>query len=128
MGAREAGKKPDQMTIHAELFVYVGEQPEAEAVAKLWRFLPKAWTDFVNVSDPREIDRRAQQEVPLDDVLRMWTVGSDPQVHIAKLQELIDGGVTHIYVHAGNQYQMRAIQFYRDEVLHKVRGERSRAA
>ena len=44
-----------------------------------------------------------------------------------KLQELIDGGVTHIYVHAGNQDQRGAIEFYRDQVLPKVRGERSRS-
>lgn len=126
-GAQESGKTLDAMSIHAELFVYVGAQQEAERIAQLWRFLPKAWTDFVNVHDPREIDRRAQEEIPLDQVLNMWTVSSDPQVHRAKLQELIDGGVTHIYVHAGNQDQMRAIQFYRDEVLPQVSHERARA-
>jgi TAT-translocated FGD2 family F420-dependent dehydrogenase len=127
-GAREAGKNPDNIPIHAELFVYVGEQQEAQNVAKQWRFLPKAWSDYVNVPDPREIDRRAQQEVPIEDVLSMWTVSSDPEAHVSKLQELIDGGVTDIYVHAGNEDQMKAIQFYRDEVLPKVRGERSRVA
>lgn len=127
-GARESGRNPDEMPIHAELFVYVGEQAEAEQVATLWRFLPKAWTDYVNVPDPREIDQRAQQEVPLKDVLQMWTVSPDPQKHVEKLQELIDGGVTHIYVHAGNHDQMQAIKFYRDQVLPKVRGERSRVA
>jgi len=126
-GAREAGKSPDKLPIHAELFVYVGTEQEAEPVAKLWRFLPKAWSDYVNVPDPREIDRRAQQEVPIADVLQMWTVSPDPQAHAQKLQELIDGGVTHIYVHAGNQDQPRAIQFYRDEVLPLVRGERARS-
>jgi TAT-translocated FGD2 family F420-dependent dehydrogenase len=126
-GAREAGKNAGSMPIHAELFVYVGDQAQAKDVAKRWRFLPKAWSDYVNVPDPREIDRRAQQEVPLDEVLQMWVVSPDPQAHIAKLNELIDGGVTHIYVHAGNDDQRQAIEFYRDEVLPKVRGERSRA-
>lgn len=126
-GARAAGKSSDQLPVHAELFVYVGSKQAAEPVARMWRFLPKAWTDYVDLPDPREIDRRAQAEVPLDDVLTMWTVSPDPQEHIAKLQELIEGGVTHIYVHAGNQDQQRAVQFYRDQVLPAVRGERARA-
>lgn len=57
----------------------------------------------------------------------MWTVSPDPQAHMAKLQKLIEGGVTHIYVHAGNDEQQRAIQFYSQEVLPKLRGERSRS-
>jgi coenzyme F420-dependent glucose-6-phosphate dehydrogenase len=56
----------------------------------------------------------------------MWTVSSDPQAHIQKLQELINGGVTHIYVHAGSHDQQQAINFYHNEVLPKVRGERAR--
>jgi TAT-translocated FGD2 family F420-dependent dehydrogenase len=126
-GASEAGRDGKAMPVHAEIFVYVGTEQEAEPVAKQWRFLPKAWSDYVDIADPRQIDRRAQQEVPLQDVLKMWTVSPDPEQHIKKLQELIAGGVTHIYVHAGNQDQPRAIQFYRDQVLPKVRGERSRA-
>lgn len=126
-GAREAGRDAAALPIHAELFVYVGTEQEAEPVARQWRFLPKAWSDYVNVPDPRAIDRRAQQEVPIKDVLQMWTVSPDPAVHVQKLQELISGGVTHIYVHAGNQDQARAISFYRDEVLPKVRGERARS-
>jgi TAT-translocated FGD2 family F420-dependent dehydrogenase len=127
-GARAAGKRPEELPIHAELFVYVGTRQEAEPIARQWRFLPRAWSDYVNVVDPREIDRRAQAEVPLDDVLAMWTVSPDPAAHVARLQELVDGGVTHIYVHAGNADQQRAIAFYRDEVLPKVRGERARSA
>lgn len=126
-GAREAGKTPDDLPIHAELFVYVGEPQEAEDVAKRWRFLPKAWSEYVDVADPRTIDRRAQAEVPLDDVMKMWTISPDPEQHIRKLQHLIDGGVTHIYVHAGNDDQLRAVQFYRDEVLPAVRSQQSRA-
>lgn len=125
--AREAGRDPAAMPIHAELFVYVGSEQEAEPVARKWRFLPKAWSDFVDVPDPREIDRRAQQEVPIKDVLQMWTVSPDPAAHVQKLEELITGGVTHIYVHAGNEDQLAAIRFYRDEVLPKLRGGRDRA-
>jgi F420-dependent hydroxymycolic acid dehydrogenase len=126
-GAHEAGRDPQTLSIHAELFVYVGTTQEAEPVARKWRFLPKAWSEFVDVPDPRVIDRRAQQEVPLADVLQMWTVSPDPEPHIQKLEELIAGGVTHIYVHAGNENQIQTIQFYRDHVLPQGRGERARA-
>jgi F420-dependent hydroxymycolic acid dehydrogenase len=124
-GMRKAKREPANFSIHAELFVYVGDKQQAEPVAKKWRFLPKAWTDYVDVPDPREIDRRAQKEVPLDDVLKMMVVSPDPAQHVAKLQELIAGGVTHIYVHAGNEDQHHALNFYRDNVLPQVRRERA---
>ncbi len=58
-GAREAGKDPAAMTKHAEQFVIVGGEAERDAAARLWRFLPKAWTDYVNDPDPRDIEKGA---------------------------------------------------------------------
>lgn len=125
-GARAAGKDPSTMPLLAEHFVVVGDRAEAEKAATIWRFLPKAWDPYVNVSDPREIERRAEQDVSLDEVMGMWTVSEDPDAHAQALHKLIDGGVTQIYVHAGNFDQIKAIEFYRTEVLPRVKGERTR--
>jgi alkanesulfonate monooxygenase SsuD/methylene tetrahydromethanopterin reductase-like flavin-dependent oxidoreductase (luciferase family) len=40
-GAR-GRQESENMPIHAELFVYVGDESQAQDVTKPWRFLPKA--------------------------------------------------------------------------------------
>lgn len=120
-GAREAGKDPATMPVIAELFMFVGEEAQAKEYAELWRFLPKAWESYVENPDPRDIERRARQEVPMEDVLEKMKVGSDPQVHIKALQELIDGGVSTIFVHSAQPDQEQAMQFYSKEVLPRLK-------
>lgn len=120
-GARESGKDPATMPVLAEFFMFVGEEEAATKYAELWRFLPKAWETYVEDPDPRDIERRARQEVPIEDVLKKWKIGSDPQVHIGALQKLIDGGVSTIFVHSAQPDQERAIEFYSKEVLPKLR-------
>lgn len=123
-GARAAGKNPLTMPILAEHFVVVGGEREAEPAAKLWRFIPKAWTDYVDNPDPRDIQRRAEADVPLKEVTKNWVVSDDPDEHAAAIQKLLDGGVTHVFVHAGNVDQRNAINFYGREVLPRLRGQR----
>ena len=120
-GAREAGKDPSTMPIGVELFVHVGDEQDARKYVDLWRFTPKAWTKYVNNPDPRDIERQAKQEIPIEEALKSWKIGSDPQVHVAALQQLIDGGVTIIFVHSAQPDQERIIEFYAREVLPKLR-------
>jgi TAT-translocated FGD2 family F420-dependent dehydrogenase len=120
-GARAAGKEGKTMPILAEHWVVVGDKQEAEKWAPLWQFNPKAWESYVNDPDPRDIQRRAQQEVPIDKVVSKWTVGTDPQVHIDALQKLVDGGVTQIVVHSAQDDQQQVIDFYSRQVLPRVR-------
>lgn len=119
-GAREAGKNPETMPILAEHFVVGGEVEKIEA-ASCWRFIPAAWQEFVENPDPRSILQHAGREIPDDKAAENWTVSEDPDAHITALQQLIDGGVTQIYVHSGQNDQHRAIQFYAKEVLPRVR-------
>jgi alkanesulfonate monooxygenase SsuD/methylene tetrahydromethanopterin reductase-like flavin-dependent oxidoreductase (luciferase family) len=118
-GARAAGKQPASMPILVEHFVVVGNRQEAERCAPLWRFLPGA-TRYLGDPDPRSIQRRAEQEVPLEQVCSTWVVSEDPQVHLEALQKLIDGGVTHIFVHSPQQDQARVIAFYGEQVLPRL--------
>jgi F420-dependent hydroxymycolic acid dehydrogenase len=120
-GARAAGKDAATMPILVEQWVVVGDKQEAEKWAPLWQYHPKSWESFVNDPDPRDIQRRAQQEVPIEQVVSKWTVGTDPQVHIDALQKLIDGGVTYIVVHSAQEDQQHVIDFYSREVLPRVR-------
>jgi len=119
-GARSAGKNTANLAIVAEQMVIVGDESVAQQYVPLWRFMPKAWDLYVDNPDPRDIQRRAEQDVPLEEVYGSWPVSEDPQVHVAALQKLIDGGVTHIFVHSCQPDQRRVIEFYGQDVLPKL--------
>ena len=98
--ARAAGKDPKNMPIIAEAWVIVGNEDEARKYAPLWRFSARATNDFTNNPDPRDIQRRAERDVPLEEVYSGWTVSEDPNAHIEALQKLIAGGLTTLFVHS----------------------------
>ncbi len=99
-GARTAGKDPATLAIVAEHMVIVGDESTAQEYVPLWRFMPKSWDLYVDDPDPRDIQRRAEQDMPLKEVYGSWPVSEDPKVHVDALQKLIDGGLTHIFVHS----------------------------
>lgn len=120
-GARAAGKDPAKMPVLLEAFVTVGGQNEAKKAAELWRFLPKAFKTYFNVRDPQEIQREAEREIKLEDLIADWAVGTDPNIHIKKVQELFDSGAWIVNIHSGQAEQKKVIEFYGREVLPKVR-------
>ena len=118
--ARDAGKDPAKMPVLIEQFVVVGDKDEAKKWAELWRFLPKGFDGLYDLHDPAEIQRRAEREIPLDDVIAEWTVGSDPGQHAEAIDTLFESGATIVNVHAGQNDQKKAIGFYGSEVLPRV--------
>lgn len=118
---KEAGKDLAQTPVFLEQFVCVGNKAEAQKSAELWRFLPKAWKPYFNVRDPQEIQRRAEAEVSLDEVLKDMTVGTDPELHVQKLHEAFQGGATEVHIHSGQANQRKVIEFYGKEVLPRLR-------
>ncbi len=118
-GARSAGKDPATMPVMIEHYAVVGDAAEAKQAAELWRFGPKAWKGLYNVLDPAEIQRRAEAETPIEEVMESWAVGTDPAVHIAAAQALFDSGVSVVNVHSGQPDQKKVIEFYGAHVLPK---------
>jgi alkanesulfonate monooxygenase SsuD/methylene tetrahydromethanopterin reductase-like flavin-dependent oxidoreductase (luciferase family) len=121
-GARSAGKDPKTMPVFVESFVVVGDQSEAQAPAKQWNFIPKAFKGYQNIPDPVEIERRAAAELPLPKVYEDWTVNSNPDAHVAAIKQLFDSGVTIVNVHSGQVDQQKVIDFYGREVLPRLAG------
>lgn len=119
-GAEEAGKNPDHMPVVVESWAFVGKRKDAEKAAEKWRFAPKAFEKFVDNPDPRVIQKQAKEKVSIEEAMKGWAVGDDPDVHIAALQKLIDKGATHIFVHSAQEDQRRMIDFYADKVLPEI--------
>jgi TAT-translocated FGD2 family F420-dependent dehydrogenase len=78
-GARSAGKNPAQMPVLIEQYVVVGNEDDAQQAAALWRFGPKAFKSYYNIPDPARIQKLAESEVPLEQVIKGWAVGTDSQ-------------------------------------------------
>jgi F420-dependent hydroxymycolic acid dehydrogenase len=121
-GARKAGKNPDQMPVLVEQFVVVGDEDDARRPASLWHFLPKAFKGYYEITDPAEIQRRAEAELPIEKLLADWTVSPRPEQHIAALNELFESGATIVNIHSGQTDQQKVIDFYGNWVLPEVSG------
>jgi F420-dependent hydroxymycolic acid dehydrogenase len=120
-GARDAGKNPAEMPVLVEQFVAVGNRDEARQAAELWRFLPKAFKKYYNIQDPAEILQTADNEVPLDQLISEWPVGTDPAVHIEAIAKLFDSGVSIVNIHSGQSDQKKVIEFYASNVLPRLK-------
>lgn len=119
-GAQAAGKDIKEMPVLVEQYAVVGSKSDAEAAAELWRFGPNAFKTYYNVRDPKEIQRRAEAEVPLEKVYGDWPVSEDPAAHIKVVNELFESGATIVNIHSGQSDQKKVIEFYGREVLPKV--------
>ena len=125
-GARGVGKDPAKMPVLIEQFVVVGDDQDARRPAELWRFLPNAFKDYYKITDPAEIERHADTELPIDKVIADWTVSPDPGEHVAAINELFDSGATIVNIHSGQVDQQKVIEFYGNWVLPEL-AERQRA-
>jgi F420-dependent hydroxymycolic acid dehydrogenase len=120
-GASEMGKDPAAMPVMVEQFVVVGDETEALLAAEKWRFIPGAFKKYFNVVDPAEIQRQAETDVELDKLIAQWPASTDPDEHIQALRALFDSGVSIVNVHAGQDDQAKAIEFYASKVLPALR-------
>ena len=66
---------------------------------------------------PTAIQQLAEQQISIAEVIKSWAVGTDPEVHIRKLQSLFASGATIVNVHSGHPDQERVIEFYARNVL-----------
>jgi F420-dependent hydroxymycolic acid dehydrogenase len=120
-GARGAGKNPADMPVLVEQFVVVGDKNDARQAAELWRFIPKAFKKYYDITNPAEIERQADADLPLDQVFADWPVSIDPSVHIEAVNNLFESGATIVNVHSGQPNQNKVIAFYADHVLPNFR-------
>ncbi|HEX2943854.1 MAG TPA: TIGR03557 family F420-dependent LLM class oxidoreductase [Rhodopila sp.] len=120
-GAREAGKNPADMPVLIEQYVVVGTESDAQQPAEFWRFGPKAWHNLFDDPSPASIQQKANASTPISEVLKSWVVSEDPAVHVRKVQELRESGVTIVNIHAPQADQSKVIEFYGRHVLPKLR-------
>lgn len=117
-GAREAGRDPSRMGKRVEVFAVVGDRDEVTHGAQLWRF---GAAGGFGLDKPNPVDiQRTAEETPVADPAAGWLVGTDPGVHVEAIQRIRDGGATP-FVHFAQRNPLDAIDFYRKQVLPKLR-------
>jgi len=117
-GARESGKNPATLPIIVEQYTVVGGEREARQSADLWHFGPRAWQHgYFDEVNPLRIQQKAEREIPLETVYKDWPVGTDPEVHIRKIQELGAKGATHVVITTATPNQREVIEFYGSKVI-----------
>lgn len=118
---KEAGKDPSSAPLVVEHWAFVGNEKDAREAAKRWRFLPKAWEHgYYDNASPVQIQRLADKEIGLDEVVKDWTVGEDAKVHVEDIRKLVERGATHIAIHVSSSSQIEVIDFFGREVLPRL--------
>jgi len=121
-GARDAGKNPSELPVLLEHVVVVGDPEDAQKPASRWRFLPRAFKSYYEITDPAVIQQRAEMELPIEQVIADWTVSPDPPDHIAAVNQLFDSGATIVNIHSRQVDQQKVIEFYGNWVLPELAG------
>jgi len=117
-GVRAQGKSLGEMEVILETFAVNGSPAEARQGAELWRFLKKAWQPgYLTNPDPVDIQRRAEKEINLDDIVKDWIVGTDPVLHIRRLTEMFEAGANTVFVHSPQKDQLAFIDWYGKQIL-----------
>ncbi len=119
-GARAAGKDASAMPRIVELWCVAGTRDEALAAAPRWQFLP-VFSEVLDVADPREVQRIAQERSSPERTVDGWLVSPDPEEHVAAIEELAAEGATHVFVHSPQPDQRGVMEFYQRGVLPKLR-------
>jgi hypothetical protein len=109
------------MPVLIEQYLVVGDQAVAKQAAELWRFGPKAFKGLYNVPSPVDIQAKAESGTSIDEVMKSWALGTNPAIHIKKMHDLFDSGVSIVNVHSGQPDQARVIDFYGEHVLPTVK-------
>ena len=125
-GAQSSGKDPNQQPVLVESFVIVGGRAGGRD-SRSPVALRSGGLQLLEDPDPRDIQRRAEQEVKLEDVYRKWVVGEDAEVHVRGIEKFVEAGATDVFIHSPQSDQQRVIDFYAREVLPRVRQVRAAA-
>lgn len=92
------------------------EQAARETAHKWWRNAAIKGELSQELPLPAHFEQ-AVQDVTEDEVCEEMTCGPDPEQHMASIQEYVEAGMTHIYIHQVGPDQDSFFEFYQKEIL-----------
>ena len=120
-GIAKADRKSDAVELAIEMKVSFDPNLErAVEETKHWAALALSSDEKMGTDDPLEMERLAAA-LSVERTASRWIVSSDPDEHVARVQEYIDLGFTHLMFHAPGPDQIRFIKLYSEQVLPRLR-------
>ncbi|MDP9796924.1 coenzyme F420-dependent glucose-6-phosphate dehydrogenase [Catenuloplanes nepalensis] len=120
-GAGKAGRTLDDLDLMIEVKVSFDHDAErALNDTHHWAALALSPDEKTGVEDPIEMERLADA-LPVERSAKRFIVSTDPDEHVAKIQEYIDMGFKHLVFHGPGPDQSRFIDAYGKEILPRLR-------
>ncbi|WP_033344817.1 glucose-6-phosphate dehydrogenase (coenzyme-F420) [Catenuloplanes japonicus] len=120
-GAGKAGRTLDDLDLMIEVKVSFDHDAErALNDTHHWAALALSPEEKTGVEDPIEMERLADA-LPVERSAKRFIVSTDPDEHVAKIQEYIDMGFKHLVFHGPGPDQPRFIEAYGKEILPRLR-------
>jgi len=122
-GIEKAGRSRDDVDTLMEMKVSFDTDAElALQDTRYWAPLALTPEEKMATEDPIEMQRLADA-LPIERVAKRWIVSSDPDEHVARINEYIDLGFTHLVFHGPGDDQERFIRLYGEEILPRLRAQ-----
>ncbi|GAB7043064.1 MULTISPECIES: glucose-6-phosphate dehydrogenase (coenzyme-F420) [Catenuloplanes] len=124
-GAGKAGRTLDDLDLMIEVKVsFDHDADRALNDTHHWAALALSSDEKTGVEDPIEMERLADA-LPVERSAKRFIVSTDPDEHVAKIQEYIDMGFKHLVFHGPGPDQSRFIDVYGKEILPRLRTRNS---
>ena len=115
---REGGRDPDAMEVIAEYKVsFDPEYERAFESVKRWRATNLEGVLTSEIYDPRELERRAEEEVSDESLKETWEIVTSIDETTGSIEGLFKAGFTRVYVHSSSPNEMGFIRAFASEVL-----------
>ena len=120
-GAEKAGRSCD--TIDRMIEIKLSYDTSAETAlenTRFWAPLALSKEQKHDITDPIEMERAADA-LPIETIASRWIVGSDADAVVAKINEYVDAGFTHLVFHAPGQDQRRFLDLFEKDLAPRLR-------
>ena len=120
-GLEKAGRSADDVDTLIEVKVSFDHDHErAMQDTRFWAPLALSPEEKMGVEDPIEMQRLADA-LPIERAASRFIVSTDPDEHVARIQEYLDLGFKHLVFHGPGHDQERFLKLYGDEILPRLR-------
>jgi coenzyme F420-dependent glucose-6-phosphate dehydrogenase len=125
-GMEKAGRPRGSVELMIEMKVsFDTDRARALEDTRHWAALALSADEKIGIEDPMEMERRADA-LSAERAATRWIVSTDPEEHVARLEEYVGLGFTHLVFHAPGPDQARFLRLYGREVLPRLRARVSR--
>ncbi len=116
----QAGGKGKPKYIQVTVCYDTDEQRAKETAAKIWPNAVVSGQASQELPMPLHFEQLAKEATP-DKISEMVVCGPDKQQHIEQIQQCINAGFSHVYIHQVGQNQAEFIKFYQEQIIPEFR-------